>query len=92
MCSVSEPIVKVLRFVDGDKLAMAYLYDAMDKAKEAIRSYYANKGFAGLDRHMMLWDVIDSQWTRMLYRPIRAAILFLNPAFSYKCAFVLMAR
>eukprot|EP00253_Pinus_taeda_P016164 PITA_16164 len=59
----------------------------MDKAKEAIHSYYADKGSAGLDRHMMLWDVIDSRWTRMLHRPIHVATLFLNPAFSYKCSF-----
>jgi hypothetical protein len=87
MCSVSEPIVKVLRLVDGEKPAMAYLYEAMDRAKEAIRSYYADKGSAGLDRQMMLWDVIDSRWTGMLHRPIHAATLFLNPAFSYKCNF-----
>ena len=86
-CLVSEPIVKVLRLVDGGKSAMAYLYEAMDRAKEAIRSYYVDKGYAGLDRHMMLWDVIDSQWTEMLHQPIHAAALFFNPTFSYKCAF-----
>eukprot|EP00253_Pinus_taeda_P008976 PITA_08976 len=86
-CSISEPIVKVLRLVDGETLAMAYLYEAMDRAKEAICSYYADKGSAGLDRHMMLWDVIDNWWTRMLHRPIHAATLFLNPAFSYKRGF-----
>eukprot|EP00253_Pinus_taeda_P006022 PITA_06022 len=86
-CAVSEPIVKILRLVDGEKPAMPYLYEGMDRAKEAIRSYYADKGSAGLDRQMMLWDVIDSRWTGMLHRPIHAAALFLNPAFSYKCNF-----
>eukprot|EP00253_Pinus_taeda_P015844 PITA_15844 len=85
-CAVSEPIVKVLRLVDGEKPAMAYLYEGMDRAKEAICSYYADKGFVGLDRKMMLRDVIDSRWTGMLHRPIHAATLFLNPAFSYKCS------
>jgi hypothetical protein len=33
VCSVVEPLVKVLRFVDSDKLVMGYLYEAMDKAK-----------------------------------------------------------
>ena len=32
-CSVAEPLVKVLRLVDGDKPVMGYLYEAMDKAK-----------------------------------------------------------
>ena len=86
-CLVSEPIVKVLRLVDGEKLAMVYLYEAIDRANKAIRSYYADKGSAGLNRQMMLWDVIDSRWTGMLHRPIHAAALFLNPAFAYKCNF-----
>ena len=87
VCSISEPIVKVMRLVDGDKPAMAYLYEAMDRAKEAIRSYYADKGFVVLDRRMMLWDVIDSRWIGMLHRIIHATTLFLNLAFSYKCGF-----
>ena len=86
-CAVSEPIVKVLSLVDGEKPAMPYLYEGMDRAKEAIRSYYADKGSAGLNRQMMLWDVIDSRWTGMLHRPIHAATLFLNSAFLYKCSF-----
>eukprot|EP00253_Pinus_taeda_P035915 PITA_35915 len=53
-CSINEPIVKVLRLVDGEKPTMAYLYEAMDRTKEAIHSYYADKDSVGLDRHMML--------------------------------------
>jgi hypothetical protein len=34
--AISKPLVKVLRLVDGDKLAM-------DRAKEAIRAYYDDK-------------------------------------------------
>ena len=59
----------------------------MERAKEAIRSYYADKGSVGLDRQMMLWDVIDSRWTGMLHQPIHAATLFLNLTFSYKCGY-----
>ena len=43
VCSISEPLVKVLRLVDGDKPTMPYLYEAMDRAKEAIQSYYVGK-------------------------------------------------
>ena len=38
VCSIIEPLVKVLRLVDGDKLAMGYLYEAMDRAKESIHN------------------------------------------------------
>ena len=41
--TVSEPLVKILRLVDGDKPAMGYLYEAMDRAKEAIYQYYYDK-------------------------------------------------
>ena len=47
MCSVSEPLVKVLRLVDGDKPAMGYLYEAIDRGKEAIQAYYVGKGSHG---------------------------------------------
>ena len=84
---MSEPLVRVLRLIDGDKPAMGYLYEIMDGAKETTWNYYVGKGTPGHNRHMLLWDLIDSEWTRMLHRPIHAAALFLNPAFAYKCNF-----
>ncbi|XP_042976309.1 uncharacterized protein LOC122307475 [Carya illinoinensis] len=40
----SEPLVRVLRLVDGDeKPAMGYLYDAMERAKENIKARCNNK-------------------------------------------------
>lgn len=50
VCAISEPLVRVLRLVDGDKPAMGYLYEAMDRAKEAIRAYYEDKGGEGLEK------------------------------------------
>ena len=66
---------------------MGYLYEAMDRAKEAIRNYYVGKDTPGHNRHMLLWDLIDSRWIGMLHWPIHAVGLFLNPAFAYKCNF-----
>ena len=66
---------------------MGYLYEAMDRAKETIRNFYVGKGTPGHDRHMLLWELIDTQWTRMLHRPIHAAGLFPNPVFACKCNF-----
>jgi hypothetical protein len=84
---MSEHLVKVLRLVDSDKPAMGYLYEAMDRAKEATRAYYVGKGSHGFRRQMLLCDLIDTRWTGMLHRSIHAAAIFLNPAFSYKCNF-----
>jgi hypothetical protein len=50
VCTISEPLVKVLRLVDGEKSTMGYLYEAMDRAKEAIYRYYENKGEEGLTK------------------------------------------
>jgi hypothetical protein len=47
VCTISEPLVKVLRLVDMEKPAMGYLYEAMDRAKDSIRAYYVDKGDQG---------------------------------------------
>ena len=33
LVKITEPLVKVLRMVDGEKLAMCYIYEPMDQAK-----------------------------------------------------------
>ena len=66
---------------------MGYLYEAMDRAKEAIHRYYEDKGEVGLTRRAELWSVIDERWNNSLHRPIHVAGLYLNLAFSYACRF-----
>ena len=34
LVKITEPLIKVLRMVDGEKLAMGYIYEAMHQAKE----------------------------------------------------------
>jgi hypothetical protein len=87
LCVVSKPLVKVLRLVDDEKPAMGYLYEAMDKAKEAIYMYYEDKGGEGFTRRAEIWSVIDERWNNTLHRLIHAAGLYLNPAYSYECGF-----
>ena len=41
--AITEPLVKVLRLVDGEKLAMGYIYEAMDQAKEQIKAAYKDR-------------------------------------------------
>eukprot|EP00253_Pinus_taeda_P014402 PITA_14402 len=92
VCTVTEPLVKVLRLVDGEKPAMDYLYEAMDRAKESIRAYYDDKGNEGFQIQLLLWEVIDERWNNTLHRPIHAAGIYLNPTFSYPCGFVFDAE
>jgi hypothetical protein len=85
VCTISEPLVKVLGLVDGEKPAMGYLYEAMDRAKETIYRYYENKGEEGLTKRAQIWGVIDERWNNTLHRPIHAVGLYLNLAFAYAC-------
>eukprot|EP00253_Pinus_taeda_P013240 PITA_13240 len=92
VCSITEPLVKVLRLVDGEKTAMGYLYEAMDRAKESIQAYYDDKGDEGFQKQLLLWEVIDERWNNTLHRPIHVAGIYLNPAFSYPCGFLFDAE
>ena len=87
VCAVIELLVNVLLLVDSEKPAMGYLYEVMDRAKEAIRAYYDDKGDDGFQKQLLIWGVIDERWNNTLHRPIHAVGLFLNPAFSYACGF-----
>ncbi|KAF6152610.1 hypothetical protein GIB67_013057 [Kingdonia uniflora] len=76
---VSEPLVKILRMVDGDMPAMGYIYQGIDRAKIQIKTYY--KAIEG--KYMPLWDIIDRRWSTQLQSPLHAAAAFLNPSIFY---------
>ena len=38
---------------------MGYLYEAMDRAKEAIHAYDEDKGDEGQAKQQLIWEVID---------------------------------
>ncbi|RWR88638.1 hypothetical protein CKAN_01766500 [Cinnamomum micranthum f. kanehirae] len=74
------PLVKVLRLVDSDERPpMGYIYEAMDRAKEAIAKNFDNVK----KRYDPIWRIVDSRWNLQLHRPLHAAAYFLNPAFQY---------
>ncbi|XP_052196007.1 uncharacterized protein LOC127803647 [Diospyros lotus] len=76
---VSGPLVKVLRVVDNeDKPDMPYIYEAMDRAKEAIA-----KSFDDESKYEKIFEIIDERWNVQLHRPLHAAGYYLNPAFFY---------
>ncbi|XP_059078163.1 uncharacterized protein LOC131876717 [Cryptomeria japonica] len=80
---VTEPLVVLLRVVDGEKPAVGYIYEGMDRAKEAIRSIYAGVE----DKYRPIWDIIDRRWHNQLHRPIHAAAYYLNPSFRFRADF-----
>ncbi|XP_059070975.1 uncharacterized protein LOC131031585 [Cryptomeria japonica] len=80
----SEPLVEVLRLVDGENPPMGYVYEAMDRAKEVIKSKLENNR----DKYMPLWDIIDRRWDGQMHTPLHAAGYFLNPLLFYKTDFL----
>ncbi|KAL4567756.1 hypothetical protein LXL04_023349 [Taraxacum kok-saghyz] len=76
---LTGPLVKVLRLVDGEKYpAMGYTYEAMDRAKEAIRDSFTNP-----EDYKATFKIIDRRWECQLHKPLHAAGHFLNPGIFY---------
>ncbi|CAA0815278.1 hAT dimerisation domain-containing protein / transposase-related [Striga hermonthica] len=80
---VFEPLVKVLRMVDGDvKPSMAFLYGEILKAKEDIKVAIGKiPGAAGL--YSSILEIIDVKMENRLDCPLHKAAYFLNPYYSY---------
>ncbi|XP_058008330.1 uncharacterized protein LOC110656713 [Hevea brasiliensis] len=77
---VSGPLVRVLRLVDNEKkLAMGYIYEAMDRAKEAI----ANSLNGNEEKYKSIFEIIDARWLLQLHCPLHTAGYFLNLEFFY---------
>ncbi|KAH1220913.1 hypothetical protein GmHk_12G034441 [Glycine max] len=74
------PLVSVLRLVDNEKKpAMGFIYEAMDRAKEAIqRAFNNNEG-----KYKDIFAIIDKRWDCQLHHPLHAAGYYLNPKFFY---------
>lgn len=82
--NVSEPLVRVLRLADSEeKPSMGYLYEAMDKAKEAIKTRLKNR----MSQYGPYIRVIDARWDKQLHSPLHAAGCFLNPGIYFRPSF-----
>ena len=76
---LTAPLVRVLRLVDSEKKpAMGYIYEAVDRAKEAIMAAFEDKS-----KYKDVFDIIDRRWEVQLHRPLHAAGYYFNPEFFY---------
>ncbi|CAN6455732.1 unnamed protein product [Victoria cruziana] len=81
LLKICLPLLKVFRLADSEsRPSIGYLYEAMDKAKEAIRDHLKGKK----KLYMPVWKVIDNRWSGQLHRPLHAAAYYLNPAIKYQ--------
>jgi len=69
-----EPLTKTLGMVDRGGSTSGYIYNAIRKAKEAIREVYG-----GDFKYLKFWKIIDDKWNNSLYCDIHAAAAYLNP-------------
>ncbi|KAF8404433.1 hypothetical protein HHK36_009318 [Tetracentron sinense] len=77
----AAPLVEVLRLVDGDKKpAMGYIYEAILRAKEKIKIFFANKE----NDYTPIIDIVDKRWIAQLGQLLHAATFFLNPALYFE--------
>ena len=69
-----DPIVEVLRMVDGDKPYMGFIYVAMDRCKEKIASAFDNVEADSKE----IWEVVNWRW-KMMHSPLLATTCYLDP-------------
>ncbi|KAK9927472.1 hypothetical protein M0R45_024653 [Rubus argutus] len=77
--TIAEPLVKILRIVDGDMPAMGYIYEGIERAKIAIKTHY--NGIE--EKYMLIWDIIERRWSMQLHSSLHAAAASLNPSLFY---------
>lgn len=81
---IVAPIIKLLRIVDVDeKPSMGYVYEGMQRAKNAIMVMFKNKSHL----YKPYTDFTKARWDKHLKRTLHAAAYFLNPAFFYDANF-----
>ncbi|XP_031258003.1 uncharacterized protein LOC116116042 [Pistacia vera] len=72
-----EPLVRVLRLVDGDGSTAGYLYEAMTRAKVAIKERCNSEA----SKYERIWELFENRRVNNIIHPIHAAAAFLNPAY-----------
>jgi hypothetical protein len=78
--TVFEPLVKVLRLIDGDvKLSMSFVYGELLKAKREIKEAFGNNE----SRFKEIIVVIDKKMKGRIDSPLHLTAYLLNPHYSY---------
>lgn len=76
---VSEPLIKLLRIVDGDMPAMGYVYEGVERAKLAIKMFYKGCG----EKYLPVSEIIERRWNMQHHSHLHTAAAFLNPSIFY---------
>ncbi|XP_050387268.1 uncharacterized protein LOC126803514 [Argentina anserina] len=78
---VFEPLVKVLRLVDGDKRpSMGFLYGELQEARKEIKEVYNNQEAT----YAQILEIMDLKARDRLDGPLHLAAYFFNPYYFFK--------
>ncbi|XP_016195359.1 uncharacterized protein LOC107636354 [Arachis ipaensis] len=79
------PLIKLLSLVDADeKPSLEYVYEGMQRAKNAIKTMFRNKKTA----YTPYTSILKMRWEIHLKRNLYVAAYFLNPSILYSEGFV----
>ncbi|KAF9618936.1 hypothetical protein IFM89_002931 [Coptis chinensis] len=78
--AIVEPIVKLLRMVDGDECTLGYIYEGVIRVKESIKAILNNDK----DKYDPYLAIIERKRIQRLHSPIHAVAAYLNPKFYYE--------
>ncbi|XP_026385177.1 uncharacterized protein LOC113280814 [Papaver somniferum] len=79
LISAMEPLVKVLRLVDGDGSTSGYIYEATDRARKAIKKRCEEDPV----KYMHIWELFEFRVKSNLLHEVHAAAMYLNPPFMF---------
>ncbi|XP_042477685.1 uncharacterized protein LOC122059045 [Macadamia integrifolia] len=71
-----EPIIRVLRLVDGDGATSGYLYEAMERAREVLEKLYEVD-----HRYNQILDIFDKRRDKNILGTIHYAAAIFNPTY-----------
>ncbi|PIA57586.1 hypothetical protein AQUCO_00600358v1 [Aquilegia coerulea] len=74
-----EPIVGVLRLVDGDGSNAGYLYEAMVRAQETLKK----QKIVNPDKFSRIWELFEIRRNNNILNRVYATAAFLNPSLMY---------
>ena len=78
IAQVLRPMLQALCLVDGDGATSGYLYEMMERVKDAIMQCHDNTNFP----YDHIWDIFHKRRSDIIH-PIHAVAAFLNPAYMY---------
>ncbi|KAF9604447.1 hypothetical protein IFM89_006729 [Coptis chinensis] len=78
--AIIEPIVKLLRMVDGDECTLGYIYEGVIRVKESIKMILNNDN----DKYDPYLAIIERKRIQCLHSPIHVVVAYLNPKSYYE--------